>query len=548
MRGKIFRTTLFLTLVTLVLCMAVVIGMFFNFFENNYSIELENEADYIASSVDVYGMEFLEKIDYGKVRISYISAEGVVLFDSKAVIDDMTSHKDREEFLEAIETGKGESVRLSETLSEKTYYISRRLSNGDVVRISDTRESEWALVLRLIKQVLLVFSLSVLLAAVLSGRLAKGVVKPINEIDLSEPDRDDIYEELSPLLVRILEQRRLIDEQMDTLKRERKSFSQITRHMTEGFIVLDKTANILSSNAAAGRLLGVGDYAPEGNVFTINRYEGFIRCVENALSGKHETVVLENGNRYISTFANPVYEQKEVIGVMLLLLDVTEKEGRDSLRREFTANVSHELKTPLTSILAASEMMKTGIVKSEDIPVFTERIYNEAQRLINLVNDIIKLSRLDERDNKNDFEKCECNAIVEKVVSSFKRKAEEKKIELETKIESVEMECIPHLFGEMTENLISNAIKYTPEGGRVEVCLKKGENIVLSVRDTGIGIPVSEHERIFERFYRVDRSHAKSIEGTGLGLSIVKHGAIIHNAKIELESAEGEGSCFRIIF
>lgn len=548
MKSKIFRTTLFVTLITLCVSMSVVLVMVYNFFENSDTTELDREAEHIAETLEIYGMEYIENVDFGDLRVSYINSAGDVIYDNKAQTKDMQSHKDREEFIQAMETGKGKSVRLSQTLSEKTYYISRKLENGDVIRISDARSSEWDLFVQLFYQIVLVVILSVVLSAVFSKRLAKGVTKPINEIDLEHPDKEDVYEEITPLLTRIGEQRKQIEEQMAILKKERREFAAITSNMQEGFIVIDRGTNILSSNTAAADILNKGEAVGEKSVFGLNRSEKFIEAVEGALKGNHEYVVLEERGKYISVFANPVYEKKKIIGALLILMDVTEKEGRESLRREFTANVSHELKTPLTSISLAAEMLKSGMVKSEDTVAFSQKIYGEAKRLISLVDDIIKLSRLDESENKLDFKKTDCAPLVKKAVDSLRDEAIKKSIEITENICSVEIKCVPHLIEEIAYNLLSNAVKYTPEGGRVTVELMGGEEPFLLVSDNGMGIPKNEQERIFERFYRVDRSHGKKVEGTGLGLSIVKHAAIIHNAVIRLESEEGKGSTFKIIF
>lgn len=548
MRAKIFRTTIAITLITLCASMSTVIGMIYNLFENSDSSELRREADHIADTLEIYGMDYITSVDFVDLRVSYINSEGTVLYDNKAQTKDMENHSTREEFIQAIETGEGQSARLSKTLSEKTYYISKRLSNGDVLRISDTRASEWSLVIKVVYRIIFVLVLSLMLSAIFSRRLAARVTKPINEIDLSNPDKADVYEELTPLLTRIAEQRKQIDNQMSLLKKERREFAAITSNMKEGFIVIDSTTNILSSNSAAADLLNCGEIVPEGSVFQLNRSEKFMKAVESALDGVHVDVILEENSRYISVFANPVYEKKKLIGALLILMDVTEKEGRESLRREFTGNVSHELKTPLTSISVAAEMLKSGMVKSEDTKSFTEKIYNEAKRLINLVDDIIKLSRLDEGESKIAFVKTDCAIPVKKAVNELWEAAEKKNIELTAEIESIEMDCIPHLVEELVYNLLSNAIKYTPEGGKVNVRFENRDGVVLSVSDTGIGIPKSEQERIFERFYRVDRSHTKTIEGTGLGLSIVKHAALIHNALVKVESEEGKGSTFKVIF
>lgn len=548
MRGKIFRTTLGVTLITLVVCVSIVMGMIYSFYENSYSVGLKNEAYYVASSVDTYGIEYVENVDFGDMRISYIKKDGTVLYDNRADAASMENHLGREEVDEALESGYGESARLSGTLSEKNYYIAHRLLNGDVIRVSDARQSEWALFKELFRHVLIVVILSVVLSAVFSVRLAKNVVKPINEINLSEPENTEIYEELTPLLKRVREQNKQIKEQIDQLEKERREFSQLTDNMSEGFIVVDTAAKILSSNTAAAKLLGEGQDVYGKCVYNLHRSDKFIKCVDGALSGKRESTVLEEKEKFINVFANPVYESGHVIGALLLLMDVTEREGRETLRREFTANVSHELKTPLTSISAAAEMLMSGMVKHEDTKDFSEKIYSEAQRLINLVNDIIKLSKLDEGGNVIDFEEIDGSKVVKLALNAVKDAAKKKNITICEDVDAVKIRCVTSLFEEIAYNLCDNAVKYTPEGGEIKVSFKeKGDSAVLTVSDNGIGIPKAEHERVFERFYRVDKSHATTVSGTGLGLSIVKHAVLMHNGTIKLESEEGKGSTFTVV-
>ncbi|MBQ7875972.1 MAG: histidine kinase [Clostridia bacterium] len=548
MKSKIFRTTLSVTMITLLVCMGFVITLVYSFFENNYTVELKNEAQYIASSIEVYGAEYIENVDFGDLRVSYIKKDGTVLFDSRADVATMENHRDREEFEEAIKTGYGDSARLSQTLSEKTYYIARLLPTGDVIRVSDTRHSELALVSRLVMNIVIAMLLSVVLSIVFSRRLARMVVKPINEINLSEPQKAEVYEELTPLLEKITKQNRLINEQMELLIKEREEFSSITSNMSEGFIVIDMGTNILSSNTAATELLSGKKSIGEGSVYNLNRQEAFIKCVDASLSGKHENVVLCEKGRFIRVLASPVYDTGHVIGALLILMDVTEREGRDVLRREFTANVSHELKTPLTSISAAAEMILGGMVKDEDIKSFSEKIYCEAQRLISLVNDIIKLSKLDEGGSVIEFEEHSAKQLTEDTVKVLYPLAEAKNITIHREIDDFKLNCIKPLYEEIVYNLMDNAIKYTPEGGNVKISLKHtNDNVILTVEDNGIGISISEQERVFERFYRGDKSHNGKVSGTGLGLSIVKHAVILHKGTIKLESEEGKGSRFIVV-
>ncbi len=548
MKGKIFRTTLSVTMITLLVCMSFVITLVYNFFENNYTIELKDEVQYIASSIETYGAEYIENVDFGDMRVSYIKKDGTVLFDNRADVSEMENHRDREEFDEAVKTGYGDSARLSKTLSEKTYYIARRLPSGDVIRVSDTRQSELALISKLVMNIVIAVLLSVILCIVFSRRLAKMVVKPINDINLSEPEKAEVYEELTPLLEKITKQNRLISEQMELLVKEREEFSSITSNMSEGFVVIDMGTNVLSSNTAAAELLSGKKISCEGSVYNLNRAEAFIKCVDASLSGKHENVVLGQDGRFVRVLASPVYDTGHVIGALLILMDVTEREGREVLRREFTANVSHELKTPLTSISAAAEMILGGMVRDEDIKDFSEKIFYEAQRLISLVNDIIKLSKLDEGGSAIEFENCNAKKLTDNAIKGLYPLAEKKNIKIHSEIEDFEIKCIKPLFEEIVYNLMDNAIKYTPEGGKVLISLKPArDGAMLVVEDTGIGISVSEQSRVFERFYRTDKSHSGKVSGTGLGLSIVKHAVILHKGTIKLESEEGKGSKFTVV-
>ncbi len=548
MRGKIFGTTLSVTLCALAACTAIIFGMLYNYFEKNYLAELRGEEELIAESVEIYGKEYLYSVDFGEKRVTYIADDGTVIFDSMAESASMENHSEREEFTEAVANGRGDSVRYSETLSEKTYYLATRLSDGTVLRVSGTKATVRSLTLKLFTHILLAVLIAVALSAVFSKRLAKKVVEPINRIDLSNPKDADVYEELAPLLERISSQNDEITRQMETLKKERREFSAITENMREGFVVTDKNTNVLLSNKAVSELLG-NEAKPGGSIYILNRDAAFLSAIERALSGVSSSNVIKKDGRYINVMANPVFSEKNIIGCVIILTDVTEKEERETLRREFTANVSHELKTPLTSISGAAEMMRNGMVKADDIAHFAENIYREAQRLITLVGDIIKLSRLDEGEIYSSFEEADCAKLVKNAVGAIERSASKKSIDIKCDIEDIRLYCIPPLFEEMVCNLTDNAVKYTPEGGEVRVSFKREMGgAYFAVSDNGIGIPKKDRDRIFERFYRIDKSHSKEIGGTGLGLSIVKHGALIHGARIELESAEGKGSTFILHF
>ena len=393
----------------------------------------------------------------------------------------------------------------------------------------------------------LILAMMMAVSVFLAFRTAKNITSPINEIDLEHPEQAEVYEELTPLLRRIAVQNREIHRQMAELKRRKEEFDTITSNMQEGLLVMDGEGDILSYNAAAKTLLGVDAVTEGENIFSLNRSAAVRRSVEGALAGAHREERLEANGRICQIFANPVFREEEVAGMILVLLDATEKEEREQLRREFTANVSHELKTPLTSISGFAEIMKNGMVPPADMGKFAEKIYNEAQRLIALVQDIIKLSKLDEKDTSLCEEEVELDALVQEACERLQPAAERKRVTLSAETEPILFRGVKQVLSEMIYNLCDNAIRYNKEGGAVFVTLKqKADRISLTVRDTGIGIAKEEQGRIFERFYRVDASRSAENGGTGLGLSIVKHGAALHNGKIFIESEIGNGTSIEI--
>ena len=391
--------------------------------------------------------------------------------------------------------------------------------------------------------------LHIILAFILASRISKSIVEPINRVDLQNPEEAEVYEEITPLLSRIARQNREISRQMDELETSRREFEEITGNMKEALVIVDHETHILSCNKSAHKLFGSSEDDIGKSVFTLNRNEHFMQCVESALRGENCENTLMLGDRVYQIIASPVTGVQETMGAMLLLFDVTEQQSRDQLRREFTANVSHELKTPLTSISGFAEIISKGYVKAEDVPRFADNIYKESQRLITLVEDIIRLSRLDENAVNLERENIALADMAEHVVSRMQSTAAKRSIEIETDLQPAFVEGVPQVMDEMMFNLIDNAIKYNKEGGKVTVTVDVEDgHPVFRVQDTGIGIPVGEQERVFERFYRVNKSHSKTIGGTGLGLSIVKHGALLHHARIELNSELNVGTTISIIF
>lgn len=547
MTSRIFRSVFFTSVLTLLASLVLVLGVLFGAFENQIEKELKSEAGYIAYTIENGDMDFFNRFSDSDKRVTLIDSNGEVIADTEADPGKMDNHSDREEVKEALKDGSGTKVRYSKTLTEKTVYYARKLSNGTVLRVSTTQYTIITIVLGLLQPLIFVLVIAMALSLFLSSRVSKRLVKPINSIDLDNPENCDTYDELSPLLHKIINQNRTIAGQIEKARQVQEEFRLITENMSEGFLVIDKSAKILSYNSAALKLLDAEK--AEDNVLTLNRTSGFIDTVTTALDGRRAENAMLHGDRTYNLIANPVFNSGEVIGAVIVIIDVTETAKREAMRREFTANVSHELKTPLTSISGFAELMKAGGIPEETVVDFSTSIYTEAQRLITLVTDIIKISELDEKSDRHDWEKVNLYELSQDVIKRLKISAEKKNVSFTLNGGDAEVYGVRQILDEMVYNLCDNAIKYNKEGGRVSVSVKDGDKeATLSVSDTGIGIPQTQQSRIFERFYRVDRSRSKAEGGTGLGLSIVKHGAIYHNAEISVESEIGKGTKMTISF
>ncbi len=460
----------------------------------------------------------------------------------------MENHKERYEVSSALTNGEGFSQRYSRTLSEKTVYFALRLQDGTVIRISTLTTTPLALFFTMTQPLLLILVAAIVLSVLLAFQTAKKITKPINDVDLEQPELAVVYDELTPLLRRIAVQNKQIHRQMRELKCQKQEFDTITSNMQEGLLVLDAQGDVLSYNMGALHLMGIN--APRGHisVFQLNRSEGFRRSVESALSGNHWEEKIQIGGRCCQLFANPVVQEDDLAGAILLFFDVTEREEGEKIRREFTANVSHELKTPLTSISGFAEIMKNGMVQGEDVPRFAEKIYDEAQRLIQLVQDIIKLSKLDEKQNGMEKETVDLADLIQQVVKRLEPVAENKGVIFSVSTVPVIFNGVKQVLQEMIYNLCDNAIQYNYENGKVSISLEDNEKeVAITVADTGMGIATVNQSRVFERFYRVNESRSKETEGTGLGLSIVKHGAILHNGKINLKSELKKGTTITLV-
>ncbi|NCC16411.1 MAG: histidine kinase [Clostridia bacterium] len=548
MTKRIFRAVFGLTVVMILAVVGLVLGMTYAYFSVEQREELRNQAIYVGAGIEVGGLDYLAQMQKHSDRVTWIDENGKVLFDSKVNPEKMDNHKEREEVAAAFENGEGFSQRYSTTLAEKTVNYALRLENGTVVRISTLTTSPIVLFFTMTQPLAIILLAAILLSVFLAFQTAKNIMKPINDIDLEQPELAVVYDELTPLLRRIAVQNKQIYLQVRELKRQKQEFDTITSNMQEGLLVLDAHGDVLSFNTGALHLMGIEAPKEQASVFQINRSEGFRRSVESALSGAHWEEKIQIGGRFCQLFANPVLQEDTLAGAILLFFDVTEREEIEKLRREFTANVSHELKTPLTSISGFAEIMKNGMVQGEDVPRFAGKIYDEAQRLICMVQDIIKLSKLDEKQKAVEKEPVDLALLIEEIVKRLEPIAEKKGVTIAVAAEPIIFIGVKQVLQEMLYNLCDNAIRYNYENGKVNVSLENNETeIVITVSDTGMGIAPSNQSRIFERFYRANESRSKETGGTGLGLSIVKHGAMLHNGKISLTSELNKGTKFMLV-
>ena len=548
MTKKIFRSIIFGSVITLIVSFVFIMGILYEYFNNQLLSELRNEATLAELGVEEYGVDYLENIDLEN-RVTWIDKDGTVLYDTTVDAAKLENHADREEFKEAVENGSGSSQRYSDTLAEKIVYYALKLDDGTVIRISSEQYSAWALIASMLDPLIFVFVIIVIISILLANLLSKKIVKPLNEMNIENPDIDANYPEVMPLVKKIRNQHVLIERQMTELKKNEEEFRAITSNMQEGFIIIDTKTLVLSFNNGIEKLFDVHDIKIGDSVFTINRSEVFREVVEGSLVGKRGEGQLKYNGKIYQLYANPVFEDGNVRGSVLLIVDVTEKEKREELRREFTSNVSHELKTPLTSIFGISEIIMNGIVKPDDIPKFAKHIHNESGRLITLVNDIIKLSKLDEGAGFGDKQPVDIFKMAQDTITRLDSMVQERNITVKLTGEKTVMESIPAVADEIIHNVIENAIKYNKENGSVDVFAgKENGMITFRVKDTGIGIPDADINRVFERFYRVDKSHSRKIGGTGLGLSIVKHGVSFLGGELSIKSKVNEGTTITIVF
>ena len=549
MTKRIFRTVFVVAISIFIASAVLFMTVLHDYFSGIQQNQLRMQIDLASQGVEDEGLDYLKNLNIKDYRVTWIGTDGKVLYDSISEADEMENHFEREEVKEALSEGYGASSRYSSTLTQRYLYGAKRLPDGTVIRLSVTQNSLLILTLGMLQPIMIIFVIAIILSAFLASRLSKKIVKPLNELNLDKPLDNNGYDELSPLFRRIDTQQKEISRQSEELKQRQNELEVMTSAMSEGIILLNNRGTVLSINKAAAKLFGTDCFCIGEDIVSINRSLELAQLLNRAKNGEHSERVVELGCGRYQMMASPVISNNIVSGIVLLILDVTEKEKAEQLRREFTANVSHELKTPLHTISGSAELLVNGMVKSEDIPIFLKRIYSEAQRMIQLVEDIIRLSHLDEGAEDMKWDMVDLYAVAEETINSLADEAENNGIKFELYGATVLINGIRQLLQEITYNLCDNAIKYNRKGGLVSVEIKnENEFAILTITDTGIGIPAEHQERIFERFYRVDKSHSKEIGGTGLGLSIVKHAAKLHNAEIELHSIVNKGTEITIKF
>ena len=547
MTKKIFHSILLVAGAVLLASLLFIMGCLYEYFGSVEKKQLRDELELASVAVERGGEDYLSSISSERYRLTWIAPDGTVLYDTVTDAESLENHADREEVREALAGGEGESSRYSSTILQKTMYCARRLTDGSVLRISISRATAGVLLIGMVQPILIVVIVALILSAVLARRLSRRIVRPLNELDLEHPLENDAYEELSPLLGRINHQHRQIDEQMRELEQQRMEFSQITGSMREGLVLLDEKERVLSINPAACRLFDADERCVGQDFLTLDRSHDIRLAIADAMAQGHGEARAERGGRVWQFDVSRILSGTAAVGAVLLAFDITEHETAEQNRREFTANVSHELKTPLQGIIGSAELLENGMVQPDDVPRFVGHIRKEAQRLVTLIGDIIRLSQLDEGDEMP-RETVDLLTLSQEAADDLTAAAEQKNVTISVTGESTCVSGVRRLLYEVIYNLCDNGVKYNVEGGSVSVRVGTEDGkAVVSVADTGIGIAPEHRERIFERFYRVDKSHSKASGGTGLGLSIVKHAVQYHHGTVELQSEEGKGTTIRIL-
>lgn len=547
MTSKIFRSIFATSIVVLFATLVIITSFLYDYFTDIQINQIKDELSIASVGTEQSGEKYLENLKSDNFRLTWIAGDGTVLFDSQADKLTMDNHLNREEITEAFETGKGSSSRRSATLTEKTLYEAVLLSDGTVLRISVNRASGFVLLLGMMTPVIIVVIIAVIISAVLAHKMSKRIIEPLNKLDLDNPTENEAYEEIAPLLSRIHKQNMKIERKAAELNRRKDEFELITKNMREGLVLLDKNRNILTINSAATDIFATDESSVGKEFLTINRRHEITSAIEKALTDGHSEIRTRLGEKEYQFDISRIETDGETVGAVVLAFDITEQADAERLRREFTANVSHELKTPLQTITGSAELIENGLVKQEDMPRFVGHIREEATRLVTLVDDIIRLSQLDEQSELQK-ENVSLYDIAKEVCGVLRDSADNKDITLSVSGDSGNVYGVKHLLFEVIYNLCDNSIKYTPDGGKVEINVSDTEKeVALTVSDNGIGIAPQHHARIFERFYRVDKSHSKKSGGTGLGLSIVKHSVQYHGGKIAIQSEENKGTTVTVI-
>jgi len=551
MKKRIFRNIFLASLISAVLTGGLVLLAQYHIFEERIFTELAAESVYVEAGLSQASDEtaYLESLSTGS-RITLIQPDGVVVFDSAADVDSLDNHGTRPEVVEALEDGAGSSSRFSDTQLIQNFYYAKLLSDGRVLRIATSQKSVLGIVGSMVPPLFGVIVVILILSVVFSRYAAKQIVSPINALDLTNPLGNATYDELAPLLTKMEKQRREIAARMAALSEKQREFTAVTENMREGLILLDSEDRILTINGSAARIFGTDGKSIAGShVLMLNRSVALQQALERSKSAGSGDATLIKGAKTYQVLASEVRDAGSAVGTVILVLDITDRVAAEQIRREFSANVSHELKTPLTSISGYAEIMRDGVAKPEDTKRFAAKIFNESAQLMSLIDDIIRLSQLDEKESLPEFETVDLKAVCEDVCTRLKPQAEKEHVSLNMDCKPASVRGIPKILEEIVRNLVDNAIKYNRKNGSVTVTLGQASGrVVLRVSDTGIGIPEEHLSRVFERFYRVDRSRSKQIGGTGLGLSIVKHSAETHGATMKLESSVGKGTVVTIVF
>lgn len=548
MTKKIFYSIFLVAIAVLLACFSIIMGVLYDYSNTIQKNHMKDELELVSQAVETSGVQYLERLETDSCRITLVSSDGDVLYDSKTNAEEMENHAKREEIKEALKKGFGESSRYSATLTEETFYYAKKLANGNVVRVSVDHATMLTLVLGMLTPIIIVLIGALALSIFLAYRISKRIVEPLNSIDLDKPFENEAYDELAPLLTHIERQKEQIHNQYKELEVRKSEFYAVIENMNEGLVLLSRDYTVLSINPAAGAFFSASPECIGNDFLSLERNHEINKALDNAVQdGRSEIEANRNGHEYQLNISR-IGSDEQTIGVVILVFDISDKVFAERNRKEFTANVSHELKTPLQSIMGSAELLENGLVKTDDVPKFIGRIRSEAARLVTLIEDIIRLSQLDE---STDFpqEDADIYEIAKSEAEILSLTAQKRNVNISVKGKSTVIHAPKQLLHEIIYNLCDNAIKYNKAGGSVEVSVEESDNnVILSVSDTGIGIPLDNQSRVFERFYRVDKSHSKETGGTGLGLSIVKHAVQYLNGKISLESNVDKGTKISVVF